>query len=53
MDVRDTMPRSVLTLSQQRRLASLQAAKGIVGSPSTSEHIDLLMRVARYVEDGS
>lgn len=52
MDVRDTMPRSVLTPAQQRRLASLQAAQGIYGRPGTHEHVSDLLRIARYVESG-
>jgi hypothetical protein len=52
MDVRDAMPRSVLTTAQQRRLAALQAAKGIQGAPSTSEHVRLIIEMARYIECG-
>lgn len=51
-DVRDTLPRSTLTPTQQRRLAGLQAAVAIVGRPSNSEHVGWIMRVGRYIADG-
>jgi hypothetical protein len=55
MDVKDTMPRSVLTPAQQRRLAALQAAQGILRytAPVIVDEVDNLLVVARYVETGA
>jgi len=51
-DVRDTIPRSDMTLDQRRRIGALQVAKQTWGAPSTEDHVTQLLRLAVYIEKG-
>jgi hypothetical protein len=51
-DVTDRIPRSDMTADQRRRIGALQVAGQQIGRPSTEDHVDWLLRVARYVEIG-
>jgi hypothetical protein len=51
-DVTDRIPRSDMTADQRRRIGALQVAKQTFGSPSTTEHVTLLIKLAQYVETG-
>ncbi|WP_374457741.1 hypothetical protein [Nocardioides sp.] len=53
-DVRDVIPRSTMTVAQQRRIGALQAAKAVLQNPhAVVDNAHNLMRLAEWIEGES